>query len=82
MLVRGLVSVVGLDDSIEEGGEGVVGVMGTSIDTDSGISPLGSREDALLEGETKFVSSIFALLPNLRSEALGKEGLGSSGEVR
>lgn len=82
MLVGGLVSVIRLNDLIEERSEGVVRIVGSGIDTDSGISPLGAREDALLEGETEFVSSIFALFPNSGGKALGKEGLGSSGEVR
>jgi hypothetical protein len=71
VLVTGLVAVIRLNDLVEERSEGVVRIVGSSIDTDSGISPLGTGEDALLEGETEFISSVLALFPDLRSKALG-----------
>jgi hypothetical protein len=74
--------VISLDDFIEQWGEGIVRVVGSSVDTDSGVSPLGSREDSLLERETVFVSSVFAFLPDIRGKALGKEGFSSGREMR
>ena len=44
--------------------------MGTGIDTDTGAGPLRSREDGLSEGETEFISSILALVPDFLGEAL------------
>jgi len=43
--------------------------MGSSINTDTGASPLRSREDGLSEGETEFISSVFALVPDFWSKA-------------
>jgi len=68
MLVRWFMSVIGLNDFVEEWGKSIVGVVGTSINTNTGVSPFRSGEDGLSEGETEFVSSVFALIPN----ALGK----------
>jgi hypothetical protein len=81
VLVRWLVSVVSLDDLVHEWSESVIGVVGTSIDTDTGVGPLGAREDTLFEGESELVPSIFALLPDVLGEALGKERCGSGWEV-
>ena len=81
MLVRWLVTVVRLNDLVEEWSEGVVRVVGTSIDTDTGVSPLRSGHDGLSESETVLVSSIFALLPDFWGEALGEEGFGAIWEV-
>jgi len=47
--------------------------VGTGINTDTGVGPLGSREDALSESETELVSSVFALFPNFTSKAFRKE---------
>ena len=44
MLVGLSMSVILGDDLIEKWGEGIVRVVGSSVDTDSGVSPLGSRE--------------------------------------
>ena len=49
MLSSGGVSMVSLNNFIEQWGEGVVRIMGSSIDTDTRVGPLGSREDGLLE---------------------------------
>jgi len=68
MFVRWFMSVIRFNDFVEEWGKSIVGVVGSSINTDTGASPLRSREDGLSEGETEFISSVFALIPN----ALGK----------
>jgi len=73
--------VIFFDDFIEEWSEGIVRIMGTSIHTDTGVSPLGSREDTLSESETKLVSSVFALFPDILSQALHEKGLAASWEV-
>lgn len=82
MLVGWLVTVIRFNDLIEERCEGVVRIMRSSIDTDAGVSPLRSREDALLESESKSVSSVFACFPNCRSKAFLEKRSSSSWEVR
>jgi len=82
VLVLLRVTVVLVDDLVEEGSESVVGVVRSSVDTDAGVGPLGSGEDGLLEGESELVLGVLELLPNLGSKASGQEGLGASGEVR
>jgi len=82
VLVGGLVAVVGLDDLVHERSEVIVRLMRASIDTDAGVSPLGTREDALLESEAVLVLTVLALFPNITGEALVEERLGASGEVR
>jgi len=42
VLVSGLVSVIGFDNSIEEGSESVVRIVRSSVDTDSRISPFAA----------------------------------------
>lgn len=69
MFVRWLVAVIGLDDFVEEWGKGVVGVVRSSINTDTGVSPFRSGEDGLSEGETEFISSVLALIPDFLSKA-------------
>jgi len=81
VLVSGLVSVIRLDDSVHEWSEGIVRVVGSSIDTDTGVGPLGTGHNSLTEGETEFISSVFALLPDFWSQTFGEEGFGTSWEV-
>ena len=69
MLVRWLVTVILLNDLVHEWSEGIVRVVGSGINTNSGVGPLGSREDTLFEGESELISSIFALLPNILGQA-------------
>jgi hypothetical protein len=82
MLVGRLVTVIRFNDLIEERCEGVVRIVRSSIDSDAGVSPLRSREDALLEGESKSISSIFACFPNLGSKAFLEKRSSSSWEER
>jgi len=70
VLVTGFVTVVGLDDLVHEWSEGIVRVMGASINTNTRVGPLGARENGLSEGEAEFVSSVFALFPDIFGEAL------------
>ena len=73
MLVLWSVSVIRLNDLIEEWGEGIVGVVGSGVDTDTRVSPLGTREDSLSESESILVLSVLALLPDILGEALVEE---------
>ena len=74
MLISNLMTVILLNDLIHEWSEGIIRVVGSGINTDSGGGPLGSREDTLLEGESELVSSVFALLPNILGQAFRKKG--------
>jgi hypothetical protein len=82
VLVSWLVTVISLDDLVHEWGEGIVRVVGSSVNSDTGVGPFTSREDALSESESEFISSILALLPNILGKALLEEGSSSSWEVR
>jgi hypothetical protein len=81
MLVLLGVAVILVDDLVEEGSEGIVRIVRSSINTNTWVGPFAARVDSLLESESKLVLLVLELLPNLRSEALGKERLCSSGEV-
>jgi hypothetical protein len=74
VLVSWLVTVVSLDDLVHEWGEGIVRVVGSSVNSDTGVGPFTSREDALSETESEFIFSILALLPNILGKALLEEG--------
>jgi len=82
VLVRWGVSVVGLDDLIEERSKGVVALVAASVNTDAGRGPLASREDALLEGVSEPIFLVLALLPHIAGKSLGEERLSSAWEVR
>jgi hypothetical protein len=49
VLVCGLVTMVVLDDLVEEASEGLVGVSGAGVAADTGVNVLATREDAGLE---------------------------------
>jgi hypothetical protein len=74
------VSVVSLDDWVEELVESRVGAVTASIKTDRRVDVLASREDAELEGNTAVVSLVLVLFPDLLGKVLGKEGLSAFGE--
>ena len=76
-----LVSVVLLNDLVEERSEGVETFVAAGVDTDAGVGPLATGEDALLEGEAILVLLILAFIPNVASQHLRKERLGSTREV-
>lgn len=76
--------VIVLNDLIEKRSEGCVGVVGSSIHTNSGVSVLGSGEDALLEGNSMLIFLILELIPHLSGQVFLKErfcALGELGEV-
>jgi hypothetical protein len=70
--IWGMTMIV-LDALIEKLVEFGISIVGSSINTDTRVGPLGSREDSLLEGESIFISSVFACFPDIWGEALGEE---------
>jgi len=81
VLVSWLVSVVSLDNLVHEWSEGVVRIVGSGVNSDTRVGPLGSREDGLSESEAKFISSILALFPDFLGKALLEEGSSTGWEV-
>lgn len=81
VLVADLVTVVVLNDLVEEVVEGGVGVGGTSIDTDAGVEVLATREDASLEGNSSGIALVMVLVPDVLGEVLGAERLAVGGEL-
>ena len=55
--------------------------MTASINTDSGVGPFATREDALLEGEAVFILTVLACIPDVTGEHLAEERLGAAREV-
>jgi len=58
------------DDFVEKGSKGVVALVATSVDTNAGVGPFATGEDALLEGEAIFVFLILAGVPDVTREHL------------
>ena len=56
--------------------------MTASINTDSGVGPFATGEDALLEGVAVSVGAVLALLPDITGQNPGEERLGAAREVR
>ena len=81
VLVSWLMTVIFLDDLIHEWSEGIVRVVRTSINTDARVGPLGTGEDGLSESETEFISSVFALFPDILSKAFLEERSATGWEV-
>jgi len=77
VLIVGAVAVVSLNDLVHEGGKVVVGLVGATVDTDTGVGPFAAGEDALSEGETVLVLSILALFPDITGEALREQRCGA-----
>ena len=80
MLVLLTVTVVFLDDGIEKLGEFGVRIVRSSVETNTRIKVLDTREDAGLESDTGCVTLILILLPNFLGKMLRKKRLSSSGE--
>jgi hypothetical protein len=74
------VTVVFLDNGIEQFGELGVGIVRTSVETNARIEVLDTRENAGLEGNSRFIALILILLPDLFGEMLGEKRLSSGGE--
>lgn len=65
---------------IEEFVELGVSIVGTSVNTDTGIDVLNTGEDASFESNTVLVLRILVFLPNVLGEALAKSRFAVSGE--
>ena len=74
------VSVVVLDDLVEELVELGVSIMRSGVNTDSGVEVLDTGENACLEGNAFSAALVLVLLPDFLGEALAQLGLGSSWE--
>ena len=59
------VLVVVLNDQVEEGSKGLVGIVRASIDTNTGVGVLAAGEDGLSEGEAELVLLVLQCVPNL-----------------
>jgi len=79
--IRG-VTVVVLDNLIEELVELAVGFVGTGIDTDTGVKVLDTGVDAGLESDTILILLVLVFFPDLLGEGLGKLRLAVSRELR
>jgi hypothetical protein len=62
------VSVVFFNNLIEKRSEGSVRIVGSSVDSDSRIDVLASREDAGLERNTASVFLVLEFIPDISSE--------------
>ena len=69
------------DDLVKERSERVEAFMAARIDTNARISPLATREDALLEGVAIFVFLVLAFVPDVPREDLAEEGLSAAREI-
>ena len=74
------VTMVLLDDLVEHWSEGSVGVMAASIDTDSRVGVLGTREDGCLERDTTSVLLVLKLIPHSLVEVFAEKRSSASGE--
>jgi hypothetical protein len=74
-------SVILSDNLVEKWGEGIVRVVGSSVDTNTRVGPFSSGEDSLFERETIFVSSVFASFPDIWGKAFLEERRSSRWEV-
>jgi hypothetical protein len=81
MLVVGTVAVVRFDDFVHEWSEIVERFVGATINTNTRVGPLATREDSLSEGKSILVFSVFAFFPNVACQALGEERVGAAWEV-
>lgn len=73
MFVFLFVTVVIIDDLIEEWSESIVRIVRSGVNTDSRFSPLGAGEDGLLESESVLIFLVLKLIPNLSCQALGEK---------
>jgi len=80
MLVSLGVTVIIQEYLIEKWGESVVGIVGSSVDSNTRVGPLGSGEDSLLESETEFILLVLAFFPDIWGKAFAEDGFGSRWE--
>ena len=80
--VRRAMLVVVLDDLVEEVRESSVGVFGTSVATDTRVDVLATGEDTSLEGDTRCITLVVVLVPDILGQVLADERLGAIRELR
>ena len=66
------VLVVVLNDLVKERSEGLVGIVRSSVATNTGVGVLAAREDSLSEGEASLILLVLQLVPNLSGKMSGK----------
>jgi hypothetical protein len=81
MGVGGAVTVILLDDLVEEILEGGVRVLGTGITSNARVEILAAREDAGLEGDASLVALVMILVPDGLGEVPGDCGVGAFREL-
>ena len=82
MLISLAVAVIFINYFIEEWSEGIVRIVGASVDADARLSPLAAGVDGLSKCESILIFLVLELFPKLGSEAASEERLGACGEVR
>lgn len=70
----GSVTVVVLDDLVEEVRESLVGVVGTSVAANAGVNVLAARENALFERDTASILLVLILFPVFLGEETSNRG--------
>lgn len=58
-------TVISFNNRVEKCGEGIVGIVRTSVDTDAGVNIFTSREDCISEWEIIFIFLVSVSLPNI-----------------
>ena len=80
MLIAGTVTMIVLNDPIKEVLERDIRVLRASIDADSRVNVLTSREDAGLEGNSFRIALIVVFVPDFLSKVFTEERFGALGE--
>jgi|DEB0MinimDraft_12_1074336.scaffolds.fasta_scaffold04204_7 hypothetical protein len=75
-------TMVLLNDLVEQRGEGCVRFVGSSIHTDARVDVLAPGEDGILEGEPMGIRLASKLVPNLRGKELAQERASTCREYR
>ena len=81
MLIGRTVTMIVLNDPIKEVLKGGVGVFGASIDADTRVEVLTSREDASLEGYSSRIGLIMVFVPDIFGKVLAEERCRAFGEL-
>ena len=74
------VTMVLLNNLVHQRSEGSVGVMAASVDTNTGVCILGTREDSCLERDTTCILLVLKQIPHSFVKILAEKRCGSSGE--
>ena len=74
------VTMVLLNNLVHQRSEGSVGVVAASVDTNTGVCILGTREDSCLERDTTSILLVLKQIPHSFVKILAEKRCGSSGE--